>query len=66
MLCLTRRQEQEFTITTEAGTVITVKVLEAECGACRLGITAPRNISILRDNANKGEPDVTVQIPNNG
>ena len=59
MLCLTRKRDQAFTITTEAGTKITILVCHADRGVCQLGIDAPHTISILRTEAKKRSKEMT-------
>ena len=51
MLVLTRKVEQEIQI----GDDITIKVLRIQDGKVRLGIAAPRGMSIVRDDAVKKE-----------
>ncbi|HUT60741.1 MAG TPA: carbon storage regulator [Phycisphaerae bacterium] len=53
MLVLTRRKNERLDITTPDGTVITIIVVRAEHGVCRLGIEAPHEVTILRDDARR-------------
>lgn len=55
MLVLTRRPGQAMTITTPAG-VITVEIVRVRGDLVRLGITAPLEYTILRDDAGRSEP----------
>jgi len=47
MLCITRKPGQSFTI----GPNVTVHVTEIAGGQVKIGIKAPANIKILRDDA---------------
>jgi len=53
MLVLTRRKNEVLTITTPKGEAISIMIVRAESGSCRLGIEAPRDFRILRDNARR-------------
>lgn len=59
MLIVSRKTDQAIRIKTELGTVVTVRVCSMDRGVVRLGIEAPRTISILRDDARRGEPPCT-------
>lgn len=52
MLVLTRKAQQSFTIDSQ----ITITVLGVEGGQVRLGVDAPRNLPIVRDDAINREP----------
>jgi carbon storage regulator CsrA len=56
MLVIGRRVDESVTITTEAGTRITIMVCSADMGQCRLGIDCPKHLPISRDNMRKGPP----------
>jgi carbon storage regulator len=51
MLSITRREDQTFTI----GDDITITVKRARSGQVELGIQAPRDVKVLRDDAKKRE-----------
>jgi carbon storage regulator CsrA len=51
VLILTQRIEEAVTITCPDGREIRVKVLGVGHGDVRLGYDAPKDVSILRDNA---------------
>ena len=55
MLIITRRTNEAFTLEDAEGKqeTVTVTVLHVEAGNVRIGITAPKNIHILRDDAKK-------------
>ena len=50
MLVLTRKEGQQVTITTPSGDELVITVTE---GNCRLGIDAPRDYQIERDDMQK-------------
>ena len=49
MLVLTRNQNESIIITTPDGVEITIRLLEGKKGQAQLGIIAPREYSIARD-----------------
>ncbi len=55
MLVLGRKPEERLTITTRTGEVITILVVSTKPGYVRLGVDAPRDFLIARDNAKTGE-----------
>jgi carbon storage regulator len=55
MLVLTRKEGQRIEIKTEGGARIVVTLLEANHMKARIGIEAPREVAILRDDAKKRE-----------
>ena len=57
MLVLTRKAGQSIQI----GEDITVQVLTSQNGQIRLGILAPKHISIQRDNAKNRQPRVKAE-----
>lgn len=52
MLFLTRKEQERITI----GDEITIVVLRAKNGEAKIGIEAPKDIPILRDNAKNTQP----------
>ena len=56
MLVLTRKRNEEILI----GSDVRVKVLRIENGVVKLGIDAPSDVPILRDNAKVRERKVNV------
>lgn len=53
MLILTRKEGQRIEIKTEDGQRIVLTMVEITAGKIRLGIDAPKEVSILRDDAKK-------------
>lgn len=54
MLIVTRKAGQAVYI----GDNIVVRILSSQNGQFRVGIEAPKDIQILRDDAKKGKPEV--------
>ena len=54
MLVLSRKKEQEVTLHLPNGESVILKVLEIYPNRVSIGITAPRNIGIERDDAKTG------------
>ena len=49
MLVLGRKKNQSLILTMPDGRRITVTVAQVRSGSCRLGITAPDDVAVMRD-----------------
>ena len=59
MLVITRLPEEGFTI---GGDLITVKVLHVVGSRVYLGIDAPKELEILRDNVKNSRPKIKEEV----
>lgn len=59
MLVLTRRREEEVTVTVDGVGTMTIRILDIIGGVAKLGFEAPQEFRILRDNAKRSEPKDT-------
>lgn len=55
MLILSRKEGQKIEIVSEDGTRIVITLVEANHMKARIGIDAPAEVSVLRDDAKKRE-----------
>ncbi len=49
MLALTRNRGESIVCRTRSGEEITITVIEAVRGMCKLGVDAPQSVAILRE-----------------
>jgi len=53
MLVITRVEGSCFTMTDKSGQVVTIQVIRARDGSARIGIDAPRDVAVRRDDMKK-------------